>query len=83
MVQGVGFRYFVESAAEELDIAGYVRNVRDGRVEVYAIGEAAQLDEFRAALERGPMMSRVSRVAEEPAEILRRYAEGFVIEHTV
>lgn len=83
MVQGVGYRYFVQDAAERLGLAGYVRNLNDGRVEAYAIGSPNELREFRAAIERGPMMSRVSHVAEEPADVLPRYASEFTIEHSL
>ncbi|PYU07174.1 MAG: acylphosphatase [Acidobacteria bacterium] len=82
MVQGVGYRFFAQDAAERLGLSGYVRNLRDGRVEVYAIGGAEQLAEFWAALQRGPSMSRVARVAEERAQLDERYAGEFVIEHT-
>lgn len=81
MVQGVGYRYYAQDAAERLGLSGYVRNLNDGRVEAYAIGSLSDLEEFRAALERGPMMSRVSHVAEERADILPRYKGDFVIEH--
>src|SRR5581483_6235688 len=37
-VQGVGFRYFAQRAAQGLGLTGYVRNLDDGRVEVYAAG---------------------------------------------
>ena len=40
-VQGVGFRYFVERVALRLGIAGYVSNLPDGRVEVYALSSPA------------------------------------------
>jgi len=36
LVQGVGYRYFTQDAADRLRLTGYVRNLRDGRVEVYA-----------------------------------------------
>ena len=49
-VQGVGFRYFAERVALRLGVAGYVKNLPDGRVEVYAIGTAAQLDALRGEL---------------------------------
>ena len=42
-VQGVGFRYFVERIAADLKLAGYTRNLDDGRVEVYAVGSPAKL----------------------------------------
>ena len=37
-VQGVGYRYFAQHAASSLGLAGYARNLDDGRVEVYAAG---------------------------------------------
>jgi acylphosphatase len=80
MVQGVGYRYFVERAARQMGVAGYVKNLRDGRVEVYAIAPAAQLDELKRKLEQGPRAAHVSRVAEEEATALERYRGGFTIE---
>ena len=53
-VQGVGFRYFAQDAAEKLRVSGFVRNLRDGRVEAYVIATTEQHAEFRATLERGP-----------------------------
>ena len=66
-VQGVGFRYFVERVAHELKLSGYVRNLRDGRVEVYAIGFATSLAVLRQQLERGPRGAFVTRLDEEEA----------------
>jgi acylphosphatase len=77
-VQGVGFRFFVEDAARELGLTGYVRNLYDGRVEVYASGEPARLKALRTQLERGPVGSRVQKVEEWEAP-KREYKE-FVIE---
>src|SRR3989338_559085 len=53
-VQGVGFRFFVERAARQLGLAGYVKNLGDGRVEVYALGPPAELDDLKRRLEQGP-----------------------------
>ena len=80
MVQGVGFRFFAQRAAERLGVAGYVKNLRDGRVEVYAIGQAEQLRALHAELERGPRAASISGVAEEEAELLSRYVGRFSIE---
>jgi len=80
MVQGVGFRMFVQREAGRLHIAGYTRNLFDGRVEVLAHGTQAQLDELRAALERGPRFASVSSVQEEEAHTEARFRHGFVIE---
>jgi acylphosphatase len=81
-VQGVGFRYYVEHVAGELGLAGYVRNRRDGRVEVFAIGFPEHLQQLRAALEKGPALSRVTGVHEELASPDERYRGSFTIEIT-
>ena len=80
-VQGVGYRYFVERGARYLKLAGYVRNLRDGRVEVYAIGGPAALASLRDNLERGPQGSSVTGVKEEPADLDPGFAEAFSIEY--
>lgn len=69
-VQGVGFRYFAQRAAWELQLAGYVRNLEDGSVEVYAAGQPEQLSRFAAALQRGPRSALVQSVTEQAAELL-------------
>ena len=81
MVQGVGFRYFALRAAERLRVAGYAKNLRDGRVEVYAIGNEQALADFRADLERGPQGALVSAVSEEDSPLLEQFAKRFSIEH--
>jgi acylphosphatase len=80
IVQGVGYRFFARDVAERLSLTGYVRNLYDSRVEVYAIGWPDQLSTLRAALARGPWSARVERVDEEAAAIDQRYAEQFAIE---
>ena len=82
-VQGVGYRYFVQELAQELGLRGYVRNLRDGRVEVLAIGSPETLRLARQALQKGPMMSRVTQVFEEPATPDTRYDGDFTVEMTI
>jgi len=79
-VQGVGFRYFAERVAARLGVAGYVKNLPDGRVEVYAIGTTPQLDALRSELGRGPRMGRVDSVDENEAETQPEFANRFTIE---
>jgi len=79
-VQGVGFRNYVEHVAEKLGIDGYVRNQRDGSVEVLAVAEPERLKRLRSALEKGPTLSRVDKVREEPERLDERYVGQFVIE---
>ena len=62
MVQGVGFRYFVQHKATALGLTGWARNLDDGRVEVYATGDAEHLGDLDAALYIGPRMARVRSV---------------------
>jgi acylphosphatase len=83
MVQGVGFRYFTQAAAEKLRVSGFVRNLRDGRVEVFAMGAPHQHQELRAMLERGPRFSSISAVQEETAAPDPQYEGGFVINPSV
>jgi len=45
-VQGVGFRYTTERTARRYAVAGFVRNLKDGRVEILAEGEEPELNEF-------------------------------------
>lgn len=50
-VQGIGFRYTACDIAGRLDITGWVKNLRDGRVEVMAEGEEGRLKTFLSELE--------------------------------
>ena len=81
MVQGVGFRYFAMRAAERQKVTGYAKNLRDGRVEVYAAGNEQALANFRADLDRGPQGAQVSGVSEEDAPFLEQFSKRFSIEH--
>ncbi|MDW7993904.1 MAG: acylphosphatase [Gemmatales bacterium] len=49
-VQGVGFRYTAHRLAQRYQVAGFVRNLRDGRVELVAEGEAEQVEAFLNAV---------------------------------
>lgn len=81
-VQGVGFRNYVEHVAGKLGLDGYVRNCRDGSVEVFAMGTYEQLTKLRFALDKGPIMAYVAAVREEPDTADARYLGNFIIETT-
>jgi acylphosphatase len=49
-VQGVGFRYTAQNVAEDFEIAGFVRNLPDGRVEVLAEGSPDQVEGYLSTL---------------------------------
>jgi len=61
-VQGVGFRANVANVAQSLGLKGWVRNLGDDRVEVWAEGPQTELDKLLAYLYRGPSMAFVSGV---------------------
>ncbi len=50
-VQGVGFRYSVLQVAKEFEVAGFVGNLADGRVQLEAEGQAKVVGEFVTAVE--------------------------------
>ena len=76
-VQGVGFRNFVQKYAVRLGVSGYTRNLVDGRVEVYACGTRAQLDELNGVLYQGPRWADVHGV--DIAEAAPSSESGFTI----
>jgi acylphosphatase len=78
-VQGVGYRYFAERAANEIGVTGYVRNLSDGRVEVYAAGSEEQLARLAGRLRQGPRFADVRGVDEQEAALERH--SSFHIKH--
>jgi acylphosphatase len=60
LVQNVGFRAYVEYSAHQLDVTGWVRNVRYDTVEAVAEGKRGKVDRFVEAMKAGPRASRVN-----------------------
>ena len=61
-VQGVGFRMLAEETAHRFDIAGWVKNLRDGRVELVAEGDKKSLAKFLDEIRNGPMCNFITNV---------------------
>ncbi len=76
-VQGVGFRYFARQRAEVHGVAGFVRNLPDGSVELHAEGPLPALNTFEADLRRGPSFGRVDEAV--VTVIKARGFQGFEI----
>ena len=62
IVQGVFFRDFTQRQAKSNGLVGWVRNLRDGRVEAVAEGDSEDVERWLAALRQGPPSSRVDGV---------------------
>ncbi len=78
LVQGVFFRVSTQRKAQELGLAGSVRNDPDGSVAIEVEGAGTPLDEFLAWCRRGPPNARVDRV--DFVESEARGAKRFTIE---
>ncbi|MFH1631204.1 MAG: acylphosphatase [Candidatus Aenigmatarchaeota archaeon] len=61
-VQGVFFRDFTKQMAAKFNITGYVRNLANGDVEIFARGDENSLKMFEDAVQRGSPSSRVDSV---------------------
>lgn len=68
-VQKVGFRFFTLQKAQQLNITGCVKNLRDGSVEVEAQGEEPKIEEFIEWCKEGPSYSQVKKIIVEDADI--------------
>lgn len=75
-VQGVGYRDWASRTALELGLTGWVRNLADGRVEVWAEGTQEALDALRERAARGPRHAHVIEVRADG--VVPRGAAGFV-----
>lgn len=72
-VQGVGYRYFAQRSARQYNITGYVKNLYDGNVEVFAEGEEKQIELFIADLRQGPPFGDVENLAIKAIPFEDRY----------
>lgn len=75
-VQGVGFRWTVKNLVREFEVAGTVRNLPDGRVEVVAQGE--ETEDFLEAIRRSALAGHIEREEIEPIPRLEGL-RGFLI----
>lgn len=64
-VQGVFFRRFVKDNADKLNVRGFVRNLEDGRIEIFLEGDAENVDNMTAICKRGPAHSNLRKIEEK------------------
>jgi acylphosphatase len=58
-VQGLFFRQFIKDNAERNDVKGFVRNLEDGRVEVFMEGNQEEVNKMIELCKKGPKYSRI------------------------
>jgi acylphosphatase len=80
-VQGVFFREWTVQRAREIGVSGWVRNRRDGRVEILAVGDPPLVERLIGHLREGSPASEVNRVEIQDAEIER--IDGFTRRQTI
>ena len=78
-VQGVFYRRFVKDNAEKNNVMGFVRNLEDGRLEVFLEGEQENVDNMIAICKRGPAHSNLKKI-EEKEEKFQDFKEFRIIQ---
>ena len=77
-VQGVGFRYQTLQVAKEFEVSGFVKNLPDGRVQLEAEGQAAEVRDFVAAVQE--RMTGYIRKTEQSEGKRNATFQGFAIQ---
>ena len=75
MVQGVGFRFTAERIAVSQNLYGWVRNIRDGGVEVVCEGEETALVDFLDKMKNGPMRRYINSTKVEWQEATNQFVD--------
>ena len=65
-VQGVFFRMFVKENAERHDVKGFIRNLEDGRIEVFLEGDAEGVNKMIELCKKGPKHAQIRNVEIKP-----------------
>ena len=81
-VQGVGFRANTRRRANRLNLRGWVRNMRNGDVEILVEGPEVEVDRLIAWCHRGPTSAYVSKVNVEKTEATNKF-DGFAVKRTL
>lgn len=79
-VQGVGFRYFTQEQAQLFGLAGWVRNLSDGTVELEAEGEDAVIEDFLEAIKTKNRFAKVEHIQHQIRDPLNKESD-FTIKH--
>ena len=64
-VQGMFFRQFIKDNADKIKVKGYVRNLEDGRVEVFIEGDRDKVDSMIEVCKTGPKHANIRNIEEK------------------
>jgi len=78
-VQGVFFRGFVKENAERYNVKGFIRNLEDGRIEIFLEGNAKDVNKMIELCKKGPKHSMIRNVEEKPERF--QDMKGFKVLH--
>lgn len=78
-VQGVGFRFFIARIAHSLNLKGYVKNLYNGDVEIYAEGSKELLEEIVDRARIGPAYSHIDSIKLEWLDFKNKYDKFEII----
>lgn len=79
VVQGVGFRWFVRQVAMRYGAKGYVKNLFDGSVEIYAEGDEVSLKAFYEEVRIGPRHADIGGVKVNWSEYTGKYNDFRIV----
>ena len=65
-VQGIFFRSFVKENAERYNVKGFVRNLEDGRVEIFLEGDSGNVNKMIELCKKGPKHAKIKKVEIKP-----------------
>jgi len=61
-VQGIFFRIFVKENAERYNVKGFVRNLEDGRIEIFLEGNSEDVNKMIELCKKGPKHAQIKKV---------------------
>jgi len=65
-VQGIFFRNFVKENAERYNVKGFVRNLEDGRIEIFLEGDSDNVNKMIELCGKGPKHAQIRNVQIKP-----------------